>query len=134
MGLEIFETVTGHERIDFDKRQIRAAMRKYGAEVRKDARRRVAARAVSLPGANPGRDSGELFRSIKAKVSKSGFMVRIAPFKTSAMEAFYPAFLFYGVNGRIQPRRNYMADALDERRESVRTGLRSVLESALIPR
>lgn len=134
MGLEIFETITGHSRIDFDKKKIRRAMRKFGAEIRKDARRRVSRRAVSGPGDYPGRDSGELFRSIKSKVSRPGFLVRISPEKTAGMKDFYPAFLFYGVTGRIAPRRNYMVDALESRREFVQAGLRAALQDALVPR
>lgn len=134
MGLEIFETITGHSRIDFDKKKIRRAMRKFGAEIRKDARRRVSRRAVSAAGEYPGRDTGELFRSIKSKVSRPGFLVRISPEKTAGMKDFYPAFLFYGVTGRIEPRGNYMTDALESRREFVQAGLRAALQDALVPR
>lgn len=103
--LEVHETISGHSRIDFDKKLVRKAMRKFGAEIRKDARRRVSRRAISVPGEYPGRTTGALFKSIQSKVSKSGFLVRIWPEKTAAMTAFYPAFLFYGVKkegGAIQ--------------------------------
>lgn len=150
MSLIIHETITGHQRIDFDKKQVRKAMRKFGAEIRKDARRRVARRGVSGPGDNPGRDSGELYRSIKVRVSRSGFLARISPEKTAGMKEFYPAFLHYGVTGkprrkdhreqpkdgkwRIAPRANYMTDALEARSDSICTGLRNMLQDALIPR
>lgn len=150
MGLEIFETITGHSRIDFDKKKIRKAMRKFGAEIRKESRRLVARRAISAAGEYPGRDSGELFRSIKVKVSRPGFLVRISPEKTAGMKDFYPAFLYYGVTGksrrsdhkeqakdgkwRIAPRRNYMVDALESRRDFVQAGLRAALQDALVPR
>lgn len=169
--LEVNETITGHSRIDFDKAKIRRAMRKIGAEVRKDARRRVARRAISGEGEYPGRETGALMRSIKAKVFPSGFLVRIAPYKTAEMGAhFYPAYLDYGVlrgaaparlaagegvgrsnrrrrgqvaaertareatGYRIAPRKNYMTDALEARRESVRATLRSALMDSLKPR
>ncbi|WP_415257662.1 hypothetical protein [Thauera phenylacetica] len=168
--LEVNETITGHSRIDFDKVKVRRAMRKIGAEVRKDARRRVARRAISGAGEYPGRRSGALARSIKAKVFPSGFLVRVAPYKTAEMDAFYPAYLDYGVlrdaaptrlapgegvgrsnrrrrgqvaeeraarvagGYRLAPRKNYMADALEARRESVRVTLRSALLDSLVPR
>lgn len=149
--LEVNQTITGHSRIDFDKVKIRRAMRKIGAEVRKEARRLVARRAISVPGQYPGRGTGALMRSIKARVSKPGFLVRIAPDKTSDMgKDFYPAFLWFGVTGnarrkdhraqpkngawRIAPRENYMIDALESRRESVRSTLRDALMDSLKPR
>lgn len=148
--LEVNETITGHSRIDFDKKLVRRAMVRFGADIRKDARRRVARRAVSGAGEYPGRSTGELFRSIKSKVSKSGFLVRVWPTKTDAMKEFYPAFLHYGVTGRprrkdhreqskdgkwrIAPRGNYMTDALQDRSDTIRAGLRNMLMDALKPR
>lgn len=169
--LEVNETIVGHSRIDFDKVKIRRAMRKIGADVRKAARRLVARRAISGAGDYPGRGTGALMRSIKAKVSKPGFLVRVAPYRTAEMgEDFYPAFLDYGVlrgsapqrlaagegvgksnrrrrgqgateraarvamGYRIAPRKNYMTDALDSRREFVRATLRDALMDSLKPR
>lgn len=133
--LETHVTIAGHSRIDFDKRKIRKAMRRLGADVRKEARRLVARRAISSAGEYPGRQTGSLMRSIRAKVSKPGFLVRIQPDKTPEMGAdFYPAFLNYGVKGRISKRKNYMTDALNNRSEYARGVLRSALQDALIPR
>ena len=150
MSLIVHEAISGHSRIDFDKKLVRKAMRKFGAEIRKDARRRVARRAVSGSGEYPGRDSGELWRSIRVRVSKPGFLVRISPEKTAAMKQFYPAYLHYGVTGRprrkdhreqskdgkwrIAPRGNYMTDALQDRSDTIRAGLRNMLMDALKPR
>lgn len=148
--LPLSVTLAGHSRIDFDRRPVRRAMRKVGAEVRKDARRMVARRAISAAGQYPGRNSGALYRSIKARVSRSGFMVVVRPEKTPQMDEFYPAYLWYGVTGRarrkdhraqpkdgrwrIAPRRNYMTDALDARRGSVQETLRATLLDSLKPR
>lgn len=148
---EVNVTITGHSRIDFDKPQIRKAMRQLGAGVRKEARRMVSRRAISGAGEYPGRQTGALMRSIVARVSKPGFLVRISPTRTEEMGSyFYPASLHYGVTGkpsrkdhraqvkdgkwRIKPRGNYMTDALDNRSEHVRAVLRRVLKDALIPR
>lgn len=143
-------TIEGHSRIDFDRKKIRKAMRSLGADVRKEARRLVARRAISGAGEYPGRQTGRLMRSIKARVSRSGFLVRVAPTKTSEMKDFYPAFLGYGVTGRarrkdhkaqvkdgrwkVAPRGNYMTDALEHRSANVRNVLRAALQDALIPR
>lgn len=139
--------LTGHSQIDFDRKQIRKVLRVEGRGVQKEARRLVARRAVSSPGDFPGRDTGALSRSIKSKVSRPGFLVRIAPQKTPEMgNDFYPAFLQYGVrpnpNGkgggasgwRIEPRANYMAEALNRRRPVAEVALRAALQKALIPR
>lgn len=143
-------TIAGHSRIDFDKVQVRRAMRKIGAKVRKDARRLVSRRAVSEADEYPGKRTGELARSIKSKVSRPGFLVAVRPDKTTRMDAFYPAFLGYGVTGaarrkdhraqvkngrwRIAPRKNYMIDALDDNRAWIQTVLKEALQGALKPR
>lgn len=133
--IETHVTIDGHSRIDFDRKRMRKAMRKVGADVRKQARRLVARRAISEAGQNPGRDTGVLWRSIKATVSKSGFMVKIRPEKTTEMGAdFYPAYLHYGVRGRIDPRANYMETALEQRRAAAQSAIRSALFDSLIPR
>lgn len=147
MSNDLNVRLSGHTRIDFDRKQIRKALRIEGRGVQKEARRLVARRAISQPGEFPGRDSGALSRSIKSKVSRPGFLVRIAPQKTPEMgNDFYPAFLQYGVrpnpngkgggaNGwRIEPRANYMVEALSRRRPVAEVALRAALQNALIPR
>ncbi len=133
--LEIHETIEGHSRIDFDKSKVRRALRGIGRDVQKTARRLIARRAISHPGEYPGRTSGELWRSIKVRVSRSGFLVKIMPEKTPTMPAYYPAFLYFGSPARnLAPRRNYMIDALESRRDGVRTTLRGALADSLVPR
>lgn len=135
--LEIHETITGHERIDFDKAKIRRAMRGFGQDVRKEARRRLARRAISAPGQDPGRDSGTLQRSIVYKVSKPGFLVRIYPGTAELRRKnnhWYAAYLYYGTKRGLEPRANYMAEALEARRPQVRAGLRAALLDSLKPR
>jgi len=147
MSNDLNVRLAGHTRIDFDRKQIRKALRNEGRGVQKEARRLVARRAISAPGDFPGRVTGTLWRSIKSKVSRPGFLVRIAPQKTAEMgRDFYPAFLGYGVrpspngkggssNGwRIEPRDNYMVEALNRRRPVSEVALRAALQNALIPR
>lgn len=151
--LETNVTIDGFDRIDFDKKKIRKALSGLGIQIRNEARRLVARRAISGAGDYPGKKTGALRRSIKHKVSRSGFMVVIRPEKTAEMgKDFYPAYLHYGVRRhrslllakqhrrqpegpyRIAPRRNFMTDVLEGRREVVRHVLRIALQDSLIPR
>jgi hypothetical protein len=83
------------EREAFDKRKIRAGMRKVGQLVQQKAQMNVALSRGQ--DGYPANRTAELLNSISYKVSRSGFMVKVAPSKTSAMTAYYPAFLHYGV-------------------------------------
>jgi len=133
--LDLNVAISGHTAIDFDKRVMRRVLRSEGGKVRTAARRLVARRAISAPGDFPGRQTGALFRSIKAKVSSGGFWVKIMPFKTPEMgKDFYPAYLFYGTSRGVAARGNYMELALDQRRAPARAAIRAGLISALKPR
>jgi hypothetical protein len=90
----------------FDKKKIRAGMRKIG--------RLVTQRAQMNLALGKGKDgypvsrTGTTLESITPKVSRSGFLVKIAPRKTSAMKTYYPAYLHYGVKrgkrlGKLAP-------------------------------
>lgn len=133
-GINVTATIVGHSRIDFDKRAIKKTLRQEGGQVRKLARRLVARRAISGPGQMPGRDSGVLMRSIKVKVSSGGFWAKVAPYKTSEMKVFYPAFLFYGTSRGLEKRDNYMIDALDQRRAAAQAAIFNALRNNLKPR
>lgn len=129
---EVNATITGFSRIDFDKKKIRKVLRKEGALVRKIARGLIMRRAISKPDDYPGRKSGATLRSIKARVSKSGFLVKIAPVKTAEMgKDFYPAYLFYGSKpNNLAPRKNYMTEALERRREGARAAILNGLKDS----
>ncbi|MSU92931.1 MULTISPECIES: hypothetical protein [Pseudomonas] len=94
------------EREAFDKRKIRAGMRKVGLLITQKAQMNLA-----LGGGQDGYPTtrtGATVESISFKVSRSGFLVRISPTKTTAMEDFYPAYLHYGVKkgkrlGKLAP-------------------------------
>jgi len=133
---EVNVKLDGFSRVDFDKRKIRKTMRVLGRDVQKEARRLIARRAISGAGEFPGRDTGALWRAIKYKVSKPGFLVRVEPAKTAEMGPdFYPAFLLYGSKKRdLAARKNYMTTALENRRDVARVALRNALQDSLIPR
>ena len=79
----------------FDKRKVRAAMRKAGRVVAIRAKLNL---ALAGSGSNyPRKISGVLRDSINMRVSRSGFMVKVMPDKTSGMKDYYPAYLHYGV-------------------------------------
>lgn len=169
---DVHAEISGFSRIDFDKKKIRKALRIEGRAIQKISRALVSRRVISKAGEYPGKETGQLARSIQVKVSRSGFLARIAPYnKSNAMKVFYPALLYYGVkthgrikplalgegigannrrrrgqrkaliaeraanqNYKIAPRKNYMTDALDRRRESARSAILNALQGALIPR
>lgn len=97
--------IEGFEKFDFEafnKRKVRAGMRKVGALVTGRAQMNLA-----LGGGQAGypeNRTGATVDSISYKVSRSGFLVRIAPTKTDSMEEFYPAYLHYGVRLGSRPR------------------------------
>lgn len=140
VGIYAHVDVSGHSKIDFDKRKVRQALLRGGRDVRKAARRLVARRALSMPGEFPGRVTGGLQRAIGLVLPKSrlGFWVKVEPTtagikKTGRM--YYPAVLFHGSKRRgIAPRGNYMTAALDAQRAAIRADLAASLQAALIPK
>lgn len=143
----------------FDKRKVRAGMRKAGRLV---AQRAQLALALAKGAENyPVSRTGTTVDSIRVKLSRSGFLVRVAPQKTSGMREYYPAYLHYGVKRgarvrglasgkrrargkraeliaarlsgewRIKPRANYMADALEDTREDVQRILKAAFTRAM---
>lgn len=132
--------------LNYDKREVRKAMQKAGREVQRAAAALVRKKGRSKRDEYPGRGTGRLARSIRYKVSRSGFMVRVAPQKIAGQSHFYAAYLGYGVKDgpapssrrerrsggwRIRPRRNYMEAALQARSGRVRALLTRALENAV---
>ncbi len=125
-----------HKTIDYDRRAMRRALTSGGGLVRKEARRLLARQAISLPGQDPGRHTGRLMRSIGvvSRGSKGGW-IKIAPKTFRDKSLFYPAMLFYGrKKGDLAPRANFMARALANQAESVRSQVRAALAQCLVPR
>lgn len=86
----------GYRKIDYDPKALKQPLRESGNAVRKIARKMISREAVSEAGQFPGKQTGEMAKSIKVKVSKSGYSVAVYPTKTQAMPAYYPAFVVYG--------------------------------------
>jgi hypothetical protein len=161
-----FGEFDSYGKLDFDKKAIRKGMRLVGALVRREARALVNKHEPSAGGEYPARAAGLLYRSIRAKVSRPGFLVKIAPQKIAGMKDFYPAYLHYGVKqgGRLkslnpdkikgrgrrgrgvraaalaaraagawklEPRKNFMADALESSTDRVQQILRQAFADSL---
>lgn len=141
---------SGFRTIDYDPRKIKTALRKAGQDVRKEARKLIAKKAVSDAGCFPGKDSGEMQRSIRAKVSKSGYSVAVYPTKTPNMPVYYPAFVVYGHRGpgsetsqerrrhkqRIgekvaKPRANFIYAAADRKASDFQAAMEKALDDAI---
>lgn len=134
-GVQLAVGLDFHKTIDYDRRAMRRALVKGAADIRKEARRLVARRAVSAPGEMPGQQSGALRRAIGvvSKGSKGGW-VKIGV-RTIKGSDFYPAFLFYGSpKTGLAQRGNFMTAALENRKDVVRSDIRAALRNALVPR
>lgn len=114
-------------RYQFDRRPFRRAMRRAGAVVSKEAKRRVSARAGNE---YPNRKTGRLRKSIRVRVSRSGFLAKVEPTQRADMDTYYPAYLFFGTP-TIKPKGHYMADSLQATRAEVVRILRAGLEEAI---
>jgi hypothetical protein len=123
--MEIKIRVKGFKGIDFDKRELKAAIRKGGAVVQKEARRLVARRAISGAGDFPGYDSGAMSRSIKVKVGSGGGYAVVMPFRTTEMgKDFYPPYLIYGTSRGLKKRKDFMQQALINKQAQIRLAIR----------
>ena len=74
----------GFRNIDYDPRALRKPLRAAGNEVRKMARTLIARRAVSEAGQYPGKQTGRMQRSIRVRLSRSGYAAMVSPSKTSS--------------------------------------------------
>ncbi|HLO63161.1 MAG TPA: hypothetical protein VK165_09385 [Azonexus sp.] len=125
-----------HKTIDYDRRLMRRSLVKGAGVIRKEARRMISRRAISAPGDMPGMQTGAMRRAvgIVSKGSKGGW-VKVGVKKTAEMQDFYPAFLFYGsAKTGLAKRGNFIVAALDNKRDTVRSQIRSDLKGALVPR
>ena len=135
-GVELQVGLEFHKTIDYDRKAMRKALVRGAAEVRKQARRLVSRRSISLAGDFPGSQSGALKLSIGivSKGSKGGW-IKVGVKKSKEMTDFYPAFLFYGsAKINLSRRGNFITAALAAKRESVRGQIRDALQHSLVPR
>jgi hypothetical protein len=135
-GFDLSVGLEFHKIIDYDRKAMRKALRDGAAQVRKEARRIVSSRAVSMAGDFPGMQTGALRRAIGiiSKGSKGGW-IKVGVRKSKEMKEFYPAFLFYGSSKTgLAKRGNFMTAALTNKRDAVRSQIRDALRNSLVPR
>ena len=129
------------QRTDFDKRKFKPFLRVIGGKLRKSARLRVSSYWTSKPNTYPGKSTGALQKAISVKYFRSGYGLKLQqdmPKRRAGdtkKEAFYPAFLRYGVKGkgswRIAPRKNYIEDAFNLHREEMVNSVAQALGESL---
>lgn len=122
--------VQGHLQADFSPARMKRTMKFVGQDLRKNARRLVARRAVSAPGGFPGKVTGDLQKSVKARISRSGWSVKVASYRTDAMKAknaFYPAYLIHGTKNGVAPRGDYITATYRSRLDWARGAISSSL-------
>lgn len=129
------------QRADFDKRKFKPFLRVIGGKLRKSARIRVNSYWTSKPNTYPGKKTGALQRAISVKYFRSGYGLKLQqdmPKRRAGdakEEAFYPAFLRYGVKGkggwRINPRKNYIEDSFELHRQEMVNGVAQALGESL---
>lgn len=129
------------QRTDFDKRKFKPFLRVIGGKLRRSARVRVNSEWTSRPNTYPGKKTGALQRAISVKYFRSGYGLKLQqdmPKRRAGdakEEAFYPAFLRYGVKGkggwRINPRKNYIEDSFELHRQEMVSGVAQALGESL---
>lgn len=129
------------QRTDFDKKKFKPFLRVIGGKLRKSARVRVNSYWTSKPNTYPGKKTGALQRAISVKYFRSGYGLKLQqdmPKRRAGdtkEEAFYPAFLRYGVKGkggwRIAPRKNYIEDAFNLHRQEMVSAVAQALGESL---
>ena len=130
--LDVNIQVKGINRLYFDKRELKAAIRLGGREVAKESRRLIANRAVSGAGDFPGFDSGAMSRSLKVKVGSGGMYAVVSPHKTAEMgDDYYPAYLIYGTSRGLEKRKDFVVSAMESKRTMVRMLIRRSLVKAI---
>lgn len=140
----------GFKRIDYDAKALKQPLRKSGNAVRKIARKMISRKAVSEAGQFPGKQTGTMQKSIKVKLSKSGYSVAVYPTKTQAMPVYYPAFVVYGHRAPYSetaqearshkqrsgkkvaaPRKNFVPEAADKYAKTFQTEMFDALGEAI---
>lgn len=123
----------GFTRFDYDPDKLKDVLRGEGREITKIARRWVSRAAVSEAGEFAGKRSGYLRRTIKAKVSRSGYLVVITHQIRQAEPKYrYPFILGYGVKKtKLDARADHMAEAMKQRRNASRNALKTALHRTL---
>lgn len=136
------------ERVDIDKKAFRPYLRRISGAIQKSARKKASQRRVSVRGEYPGKQTGATVKAIRTRFFKSGYGFKVLQevpntggrIKNDRWQ-FYPAFLRFGVKRRskgqklsawrIEPRRDYIADAAIENESGAMDVVMEGLNAAL---
>lgn len=138
----------GLRKTDIDPKVFRPYLRRISGAIRKSARKKASNRHVSSRGEYPGKKTGATVKAIKVRNYKSGYgftVLQDVPDSGDRIQndrwKFYPAFLRYGVkrrskgqkldSWRIEPRRDYIADAAIENESGAMDVVMEGLNAAL---
>lgn len=141
---EVHVGLTGHSKIDFDRRQIRRVIRIGARMVQRDGRKLASRREgagrtyrvwgdmlhrASAAGAPPTKVTGQFQRSLDTRVVGQGFAATIGP---NLSRAFYARFLAGGTQDMAK--RPVMDQALERNRQPIASMLESALLDSMVPR
>lgn len=106
---------------DFDRKRLKPHWRDIGKLLRKRMKRDLSVKGRSEPGQAPGKQTGTLSKSLKYRVTKTGFSVFIRSEKKKGMDKFYTPFVIYGHVGPnsqmgekvAKPRLNVFAEEVE---------------------
>ena len=136
------------KRVDIDKKAFRPYLSRIARAIRKSARKKASQRRVSSRGEYPGKKTGATVKAIRVRYFKSGYGFKVIQEVPNtggriknAKWQFYPAFLRFGVKRRskgkktdawrIEPRRDYIADAAIEHESGAMDVVMEGLNAAL---
>jgi hypothetical protein len=137
--MQLHVTIEGFNRLEYDKKGVRKALRQEAGGVRKIARSLLGDRGTSAPGEFPGLRTGLLRRSIRSHALR-GEMAVVVEASRSVLQkvrtpddAGYPWMLLAG-SKRYPKRSDPVQEALERRREAATHALQGALQEALIAR
>lgn len=143
-ALQVNVRLVGFSRIDYNKAEVRKALRSEAALVAKAAKPLVSKRGTSRTGAYPGRRTGLLRRALaayKPENNKSGMALVISPRRKlleaarGTADAGYPWMLRVGSEkAGYGWHKDYVRTAFLQRRAAATETLRVALQNALVPR
>jgi hypothetical protein len=138
LTVDLAVEVAGHQKIDFNPRLVKLALRKAGSRVKLESKRNLSRRAISRAGEFPGKQTGDTQKSIISKLSKSGWSAIVEPKRTQRMakRKFFPTILTMGrKKGRpLEKRDDPVKAAFEAKKGEIRAMLALSLDAALAPR
>lgn len=137
IGLHV--EIDGFNRLEYDKKSVRRALRKEAGGVRAITRVLLGQRGTSAPHEFPGQQTGLLRRSIRSHSLRGELAVVVEATRSVLQrvrtpdDAGYPWMLMAG-SKRYAKRDDPVQEALERRRESATAALQGALQEAMVVR